>query len=167
MQGRRWVPVLQPMESNTLLVAERRFQCRSPLWSQWCSLVPEEQTAAGSPACSLSDEGCRGTRVAAAHCSFEAFAGPEVLLFVGLHCSLGAFLCSCSALLAGRSRCGEDCRGTGIAGAYCSFEAFAGPEVTALQFRGFSVQLLCSSCRQIQMWRRLQRHRNRRCTLQF
>ena len=37
---------------------------RSPLWSQWCSLVPEEQTAAGSPACSLSDEGCRGTRIA-------------------------------------------------------------------------------------------------------
>ena len=74
-------------------------------------------------------EDCRGTGIAAADCSFGAFAGPEVLLFLGVHCSLGAFLCSCFALLAGRSRCGEDCRGTGIAGADCSFEAFAGPEV--------------------------------------
>ena len=78
---------------------------------------------------SRCEEDCRGTGIAGADCSFPAFAGPEVLLIVAVHCSLGASLCSCFALLAGGSRCGEDCRGTGIAGADCSFPAFAGPEV--------------------------------------
>ena len=86
-------------------------------------------------------EDCRGTGIAGADCSFEAFAGLQVLLFPGVHCSLGAFLCSCFALLAGGSRCGEDCRGTGVAGADCSFRAFAGPEV--LLFLGVHCSLAC------------------------
>ena len=81
MQGRRWVPLLQPMESYTLLVAERRIQCRSPLWSQWCSLVPEEQTAAASPACSLSDEGCRGTGIAVQTAVFKLSQGLKCWFF--------------------------------------------------------------------------------------
>ena len=93
------------------------------------------------PGRSRCGEDCRGTGIAGAHCSFQAFAGSEVLLFVGVHCSLVAFLCSCFALLPGRSRCGEDCRGTGIAGAHCSFQAFAGPEV--LLFLGLHCSLAC------------------------
>ena len=100
----------------------------------FCAVAP----VAGRSRCG---EDCRGTGIAGAHCSFQGFAGPEVLLFVGVHCSLGAFLCSCFALLPGRSRCGEDCRGTGIAGAHCSFEAFAGPEV--LLFLGLHCSLGC------------------------
>ena len=112
-----------------------------------CSLGPFLCSCLALPAGgSRCGEDCRGTGIAGADCSFEAFAGLEVLLFPGVHCSLGAFLCSCFALLAGGSRCGEDCRGTGIAGADCSFEAFAGLEV--LLFLGVHCSLgafLCSS----------------------